>query len=123
MTYDEIEAVISDGYYIHCKTKEETYNATNMLLELGFKHGGSGYSKRYADGDIQDELCSDDSISSWYANPTIYGDAEIEYDAREHPDRQIEYSEFENYYEFKMGMPAEDGIEICCDIKQLFALL
>lgn len=123
MTYDKIKAMISDGYYIHCKTKKETYNATNMLLELGFKHGRSGYSKMYADGDIRDELPSNDNISSWYANPTIIDGGEIEYDAKEYPNMQIEYCEFEDYYNFKMGAFVEDGTEICCDMKQLFALL
>lgn len=121
MIYDEIEAAISEGYHIHCETKEETQNATNMLLKLGYVHGTSGYSKRYAEGNIGDEL-RNSRCYSWYAAPFVHNGM-VEYGAMYYYDEQIEYSEFENYYNFKMGISAEDGTEIRCDMKQLFALL
>lgn len=128
MTKDEFLPVLScsqvyealrDGKYIACKTKQQTQAVTNMLLDLGFKHGKSGYSRRYAEGDIQDELDTSNAFRhSWYSNPCVNSDNRIEYHARI-SNKDIQYDEFVAYYTETMGK--EDDVR--CDTEQLFAMI
>lgn len=56
ITYDEfIQRFWESNFYVNCITLEETAQATNMLLDIGFRHGNSGYSERIASGDNEEE--------------------------------------------------------------------
>ena len=44
------------GRRINCETVEERCLATNLLLEMGYRHGNSGYSKKYCDPSNQERL-------------------------------------------------------------------
>lgn len=117
----QVYKALHDGKYIECDTKQKTYNATNMLLDLGFKHGDSGYSTRYAVGDISDELYVSDyrnTIRSWYCNPCITKNDQIEYEARI-SSGTIPYDDFVAYYEETMW--GEDITQY--DVEQLYSMI
>lgn len=53
-TYEEVLELLRDGEDVYCSTPEEVRLATNAMLGIGFEHGYSDYSKRYADGDFHE---------------------------------------------------------------------
>lgn len=70
ITYNEfIQRFWEENFVVKCSTLEETAQATNMLLDIGFVHGSSGYSKRIAEGDNEER----------YMIPFITDRGKIEY--------------------------------------------
>ena len=51
-----LRELLEDGRRINCETVEERCLATNLLLKIGYRHGKSGYSKKYCDPSNQERL-------------------------------------------------------------------
>ena len=61
---------LAGGRRINCETVEERCLATNLLLKMGYRHGKTGYSKKYCDPSNQDRsyMCpyvSNGAIEYW----------------------------------------------------------
>lgn len=117
LNFSKVDTALANEKYIICTTKEQTRDVTNMLLALGYGHGDSGYSKRYARGDIRDEVYAS-GCRMWYSNPCVIGNG-IEYNANE-TIGTIPYESFVEYYYERIGCSADD---INVDVQQLFDMI
>ncbi len=86
MSLEELKNNLLDGSAICCDTIEERRLATQLLLDMGFLHGGSGYSRRCID-----EKCTSDV----FMHPAIFDGCIGYYRYRRLPEKHILFSEIE----------------------------
>ena len=79
MTIEEyVNGCADRGCPIICDSYDQTVEITNLLLEAGAKHGGSGYSKRVAAGSqdkedisVRHPFISGERIEYYYVDANI----------------------------------------------------